>query len=157
VRVPLFGAWRRQALAATFARMVGELLAGGAPLLAALADARDCISDPVARAETERIRTRVREGSSLNAAIGERSVFPAVLPQLVALGEEAGGEGGGGDRQHGGGRTGLGEQQHGEGRADHRRRAVGELCEHRSCHDGAVLTDSSTNVSWCGLPRRVEG
>jgi general secretion pathway protein F len=48
------------------------------------------MSDPVARAETERIRTRVREGSSLNGAIGERALFPAVLPQLVALGEEAG-------------------------------------------------------------------
>jgi type II secretory pathway component PulF len=90
VHVPIAGAWRRQALAASFARMVGELLSGGAPLLAALSDARDCMSDPVARAETDRIRTRVREGSSLNAAIGERTIFPAVLPQLVALGEEAG-------------------------------------------------------------------
>jgi type II secretory pathway component PulF len=90
VHIPIAGVWRRQALAASFARMVGELLGGGAPLLSALSDARDCMSDPVARAETDRIRTRVREGSSLNAAIAERSVFPAVLPQLVALGEEAG-------------------------------------------------------------------
>jgi general secretion pathway protein F len=89
-RLPIFGAWRRQALAASFARMVGELLAGGAPLLNALADARDCMSDPVARAETDRIRTRVREGTALNVAIGERSLFPSVLAQLVALGEEAG-------------------------------------------------------------------
>ena len=89
-RVPIVGAWRRQALAANFARMVGELLAGGAPLLNALADARDCMSDPVARTETERIRTRIREGSALNVAIAERSLFPPVLAQLVALGEEAG-------------------------------------------------------------------
>ena len=88
--LPIAGTWRRQALAADFARMVGELLAGGAPLLAALSDARDCMSDPVARAETDRIRTRVREGSSLNAAIAEKSLFPPVLPQLVSLGEEAG-------------------------------------------------------------------
>ena len=90
VRFPIFGNWRRQALAASFARMVGELLAGGSPLLAALADARDCMGDPVARAETDRVRTRVREGSSLNAAIAERNLFPSVLAQLVALGEEAG-------------------------------------------------------------------
>jgi type II secretory pathway component PulF len=90
VHVPVIGTWRRQALAADFARMLGELLAGGAPLLAALGDARDCMSDPVARSETDRIRTRVREGSSLNAAIGERALFPTVLPQLVSLGEEAG-------------------------------------------------------------------
>ncbi|MGH7503332.1 MAG: type II secretion system F family protein [Longimicrobiales bacterium] len=90
VHAPIAGGWRRQALGAAFARMVGELLAGGAPLLAALGDARDCMTDPVAREETERIRTRVREGSPLNAAIAERSIFPAVLPQLVSLGEEAG-------------------------------------------------------------------
>jgi general secretion pathway protein F len=70
--------------------MVGELLTGGAPLLSALADARDCMSDPVARAETDRIRNRVREGSSLHAAIAEKNVFPTMLTQLVTLGEEGG-------------------------------------------------------------------
>jgi general secretion pathway protein F len=88
--LPLFGSWRRQALGAAFARMSGELLAGGAPLLSALADARDCTADPVARAETERVRTRVREGGALHQALEERGLFPPVLAQLVALGEESG-------------------------------------------------------------------
>lgn len=90
IALPLAGTWRRQALGAAFARMVGELLNGGAPLLSALADARDCMSDPVSRAETDRIRTAVREGSALNTAIAAGGLFPPVLPQLVALGEEAG-------------------------------------------------------------------
>ena len=90
VRLPLIGSWRRQHLGATFARMVGELLAGGAPLLLALADARDCMTDSVAQAETDRIRAKVREGSSLHAAIEEGGLFPPVLGQLVALGEDAG-------------------------------------------------------------------
>lgn len=90
VALPVAGGWRRQALAANFARMLGELLSGGAPLLLALSDTRDCMADAVARAETDRIRTRVREGGALHAAIAERAVFPPVLAQLVALGEEAG-------------------------------------------------------------------
>ena len=90
IHLPMVGNWRRQTLAAAFGRMVGELLTGGAPLLMALQDAHDCMTDPVARAETERIRVRVREGSALHEAISERSVFPPVLPQLVALGEDAG-------------------------------------------------------------------
>ena len=90
IHAPVVGTWRRQALAAAFARMVGELVAGGAPLLNALADARDCTADPVARDETDRIRTRVREGSALHTSIAERGLFPSVLPQLVGLGEEAG-------------------------------------------------------------------
>jgi len=90
VHLPLIGSWRRQHLGASFARMVGELLSGGAPLLLALEDARDCMTDSVAQAETDRIRTKVREGTSLHAAIAEGGLFPPVLAQLVALGEDAG-------------------------------------------------------------------
>ena len=87
---PAYRGWRRQHLAATFARMVGELVSGGAPLLLALDDARDCMTDSVAQEETDRIRTLVREGSSLNGAIAQGGLFPPVLTQLVALGEDAG-------------------------------------------------------------------
>jgi general secretion pathway protein F len=89
-RGPLVGGLRRSVLAASFSRMTGELLAGGAPLLSALRDTEDCLVDPLARDVTGRIRTRVREGSPLNQAIAEHSLFPVELVQLVALGEEAG-------------------------------------------------------------------
>lgn len=90
VKLPLVGSWRKQHLGASFARMVGELLSGGSPLLLALDDAGDCMTDPVAQAETGRIRVRVREGTSLHQAIGQGTVFPPVLTQLVALGEDSG-------------------------------------------------------------------
>jgi general secretion pathway protein F len=90
VRLPLVGAWRRQHLGASFARMVGELLAGGSPLILALEDARDCMTDSVAQEETDRIRVQVREGGSLHASIAEGGIFPPVLSQLVALGEDSG-------------------------------------------------------------------
>lgn len=89
-RAPLVGSARRQILAARFARMSGELLTGGAPLLSALRDTEECLDDPLARDVTARIRTRVREGSPLNQAIGEHDLFPLELVQLVALGEEGG-------------------------------------------------------------------
>jgi general secretion pathway protein F len=90
VLLPLVGSWRRQHLGASFARMVGELLAGGAPLILALQDARDCMTDTVAKEETDRIRVQVREGSSLHAAIADGGLFPPVLAQLVTLGEDSG-------------------------------------------------------------------
>ena len=90
VVLPLIGSWRRQHLGSSFARMVGELLAGGAPLIPALQDARDCMTDTVAMEETERIRIQVRGGSSLHAAIADGGLFPPVLAQLVALGEDSG-------------------------------------------------------------------
>jgi len=81
---------RRYALAGRFARLAGVLLGGGAPLLAALDDTVESIGDPIARDDCIRIRTRVREGSSLRAAIAESSLFPQMLAQLVGVGEDAG-------------------------------------------------------------------
>ena len=81
---------RRYALAGRFARLVGVLLGGGAPLLTALDDTVESIGDPVARDDVIRIRTKVREGSSLRAALAESGLFPPMLAQLVGVGEEAG-------------------------------------------------------------------
>lgn len=81
---------RRFALAGRFARLVGVLLGGGAPLLTALDDTVESIGDPVARDDVTRIRTRVREGSSLKAALSDSPLFPPMLAQLVGVGEDAG-------------------------------------------------------------------
>lgn len=81
---------RQYALSARFARLVGVLLGGGAPLLAALDDTVESIGDPSARDDVVRIRTRVREGSSLRSAVADSSLFPPLLAQLVGVGEDAG-------------------------------------------------------------------
>ncbi len=81
---------RRYALSGRFARLVGVLLGGGAPLLAALDDTIESIGDPIARDDAVRIRTRVRDGSSLQAAVAESSLFPPMLAQLIGVGEDAG-------------------------------------------------------------------
>jgi type II secretory pathway component PulF len=88
--VPGVATLRRYALAARFARLVGVLLGGGAPLLLALDDTIESIGDPIARDDAQRIRTRVREGSSLRAAVADSTLFPPLLAQLVGVGEEAG-------------------------------------------------------------------
>ncbi len=88
--LPLVRTLRQYALAARFSRLVGVLIGGGAPLLAALDDTVESLSDPIAREQAERIRTRVREGSSLRAAVAESTIFPELLPQLIGVGEEAG-------------------------------------------------------------------
>jgi len=88
--LPGISTLRRYALAGRFARLVGVLLGGGAPLLTALDDTIESIGDPNARDDVVRIRTRVREGSSLRAALGESKLFPPMLAQLVGVGEDAG-------------------------------------------------------------------
>ena len=87
--IPVVRTLRRHALGARFARLVGILLGGGAPLLAALEDAQESLADPLARDEAGRIRLRVREGAALHQAIAEGALFPPLLTQVVAVGEEA--------------------------------------------------------------------
>jgi type II secretory pathway component PulF len=88
--LPVVGGWRRQALAARFSRMAGELVGGGVPLLQALRDTAECMGDPMAQEGIERVRHRVREGSPLHRAVAEIKIFPPELWQLIALGEESG-------------------------------------------------------------------
>lgn len=88
--IPAVRTLRRYALSARFARLVGVLLGGGAPLLTALDDTVESLADPIARDDAIRIRTRVREGSSLRAAVAEGTLFPPLLSQLIGVGEDAG-------------------------------------------------------------------
>ena len=90
VRAPVVGTLRRNILASRLARLLSVLLGGGAPLLTALDDTFDSLSDPLARDEVARVRARVREGRSLHGALAEGSLFPPVLARLVAVGEESG-------------------------------------------------------------------
>jgi general secretion pathway protein F len=87
---PLVAGFYREVLAARAARVIAVLLAGGAPLFAALDDAARSLDDPSARDEILRVRNRVREGSGAAAAFAEGALFPDLLARLVAAGEEAG-------------------------------------------------------------------
>lgn len=88
--IPFVRTMRRELLAARFARLTAVLLAGGAPLLAALDDVTESMGDAAASDDVSRIRARVREGVPLNRALSEGTLFPPLLSQLVSVGEESG-------------------------------------------------------------------
>ncbi len=90
LRLPLVGTLRRDILAARAARMMSVLLAGGAPVLSALDDTAASLADPLASEDITRVRARVREGSTVRRALEASPVFPPLLAQLAALGEETG-------------------------------------------------------------------
>ncbi len=81
---------RQYAIAARFSRLMGVLLGGGAPLLTALDDTVESLTDPIAKDDAVRIRARVREGVTLRAAVAEGGLFPPLLTQLIGVGEDAG-------------------------------------------------------------------
>lgn len=88
--VPAMRTLRQYSLAGRFARLMGVLLGGGAPLLTALDDTVDSTTDPIAKDDVIRVRARVREGISLRAAVAEGGLHPPLLAQLIGVGEDAG-------------------------------------------------------------------
>ena len=80
----------RKIAVARFARTLGTLTASGVPILQALdITARTAgnrvISDPM-----ERVVERVKEGESLAGPLASLGVFPMMVTQMVAVGEETG-------------------------------------------------------------------
>jgi len=73
-----------------FASTLAILVAGGVPLLGALASAARGMSNVVMREAVERTIERLREGVSLARALGETRAFPPLLVHLVASGEMSG-------------------------------------------------------------------
>jgi len=90
IATPVVGNWRRQVLAARFARLLGMLTAGGSTVYSGLGDVQASMADPLAWTTVGQIRTRVREGGSLSEALREQQLFPPFLAQLVAVGEQSG-------------------------------------------------------------------
>lgn len=89
LRLPVLGDLRRAILGWRFSRLLGTLLDGGAPVVAALGETASSLDDPIAREEVERLRTRVREGASLSHGLSEGVVFPALVTRMAAVGERS--------------------------------------------------------------------
>ena len=90
LRMPLVGSLSRGVNTSRFASTLAILVAGGVPLLSALASAARVMTNMVLREAVERAIERVREGASLARALGETRAFPPLLIHLVASGEVSG-------------------------------------------------------------------
>jgi general secretion pathway protein F len=88
--LPWLGPLARGLDTSRFASTLAILVAGGVPLLGALASAARAMGNAVMREAVERATGRVREGVSLSRALGETRAFPPLLVHLVASGELSG-------------------------------------------------------------------
>jgi general secretion pathway protein F len=76
--------------AARFLGTLGMLTASAVPMLEALRIAASVVSNLPMRSIVEDAARKVREGSSLRAALERDGVFPPIAIQLVASGEASG-------------------------------------------------------------------
>jgi type II secretory pathway component PulF len=73
-----------------FARTLGALLANGVPVLQALAIVEDTAGNLVIAREIRGARDRVTDGTTISGPLAAGQVFPPLLTDMLAVGEESG-------------------------------------------------------------------
>lgn len=87
---PLFGVLATKLVMARFVRTLGTLLAGGVPILEALAIAATAVGNAVASDRIGSVRDAVRQGETLAAALETTGGFLPLVVHMTAVGEETG-------------------------------------------------------------------
>lgn len=90
LRLPIFGDVIRKATMARWARTLSTMFAAGVPLVEALDSVAGASGNYVYYVSTKRIQQEVSTGISLTQAMQNSEVFPNMVLQMVAIGEEAG-------------------------------------------------------------------
>ena len=89
-RLPLFGPLLLQSATARFARTMATLLRSGVPMLTSLEIVTGLLNNRQLKKLLTEVGSAVREGSGLAAPLRKASIFPAMLPQMIAVGEKSG-------------------------------------------------------------------
>ncbi|MBU6428164.1 MAG: type II secretion system F family protein, partial [Cyanobacteria bacterium REEB65] len=90
LQLPILGPLTQKVAVARFTRTLGTLLRSGVPLLSALEIVRDSASNVVVSGAVEDIRQAVREGEGIAKPLEKADIFPAMVTQMIAVGEETG-------------------------------------------------------------------
>lgn len=90
LRLPVFGDIIRKATIARWTSTLATMFAAGVPLVEALDSVGGASGNAVYLEATKKIQTKVSTGTSLTASMTESDVFPPMVTQMVAIGEESG-------------------------------------------------------------------
>ena len=90
LKIPIFGPLIRKATIARFSRTLATMFAAGVPLVEALDSVAGATGNRVYFDATKRIQSEISTGTSLTVAMQNTNVFPNMVMQMVAIGEESG-------------------------------------------------------------------
>jgi len=90
LKLPMIGKVIRGVSTARFARTLSILTSSSVPLLDGLRITSTVIGNLAIRDAIDEAATRVREGSSLRAALQETKLFPPMMLHMIAAGEKSG-------------------------------------------------------------------
>jgi type IV pilus assembly protein PilC len=90
LRLPMFGGLIRKSCIARWTRTLATMFAAGVPLVEALEAVGGAAGNQEYTDGTTRMRQLVSSGISLTAAMSDSGLFPPMVLQMAAIGEEAG-------------------------------------------------------------------
>ena len=90
IKIPVFGPLFHKVALARFSSTLGMLLRAGVPILQALDNVKDTVDNRVIGLAVEDVKNSVREGESIAKPLGKHKVFPPMIVQMMAVGEETG-------------------------------------------------------------------
>lgn len=90
LKLPLFGNVVRSLAVGRFARTLGSLTASGVTILEALHVVRGTLGNEVLAVQIDNVAASVKTGSNLADPLEKSGLFPALLVQIVAMGEQTG-------------------------------------------------------------------
>lgn len=90
LHLPLFGKLSRMVGVSRFSRTLGTLIQSGVTLMDSLAVTRTTADNYVLEQGVDYIRDRVREGEPISLPMKRSRIFPPMVYNMVAVGEEAG-------------------------------------------------------------------
>ncbi|MBF0502631.1 MAG: type II secretion system inner membrane protein GspF [Candidatus Riflebacteria bacterium] len=90
LKAPGIGMMMRKVAVAKFTRTLGTLIASGVPILQALEVTAQTAGNIVIAEAVDKTRVSIREGESIAEPLKESKVFPPMVVQMIAVGEETG-------------------------------------------------------------------
>ncbi|MEJ2346636.1 MAG: type II secretion system F family protein [Gammaproteobacteria bacterium] len=90
LKIPIIGLILNKAAIARYARTLSTMFAAGVPLVEAMTSVAGATGNQVYSEAILRMREDVSTGRQLQAAMRDTGLFPSMVVQMVAIGEEAG-------------------------------------------------------------------
>ncbi len=90
LKIPVFGALIEKSCIARWTRTLSTMFAAGVPLVESLNSVGGASGNSVFSDATTKIQQEVSSGTSLTGAMTQANVFPSMVLQMCAIGEESG-------------------------------------------------------------------
>ncbi|WP_166868735.1 type II secretion system F family protein [Salinibacterium sp. ZJ70] len=89
-RLPVFGPLNKKIAVTRFTRNLANMLGAGVPLMTALLVVGETAGNWVIEQAAQNVSDAVRQGRSVAGPLAEQGVFPPMVTQMVAVGEDSG-------------------------------------------------------------------